>query len=181
MIHTAVYHPQTNGKLERGFRDDMRDFYKQRTPWLFEPLRHDLPDYIHYRNYVRGHCALGGKPSITRLNEEHSRAASSDVLDRLESFARYEIGRRILSASGSFRLFNRDAYVDAALARQEVIFFETLEGLEARVDGQGVALLRDYRTYRQKAVGLYNQHEIPPVLIFEPLPTVGSPRIAVAC
>lgn len=60
LIHTAVYHPQTNGKLERGFRDDMRDFYKQHTPWLFESLRRDLPDYVHYRNYVRGHRALGG-------------------------------------------------------------------------------------------------------------------------
>ena len=180
LIHTAIYHPQTNGKLERGFRDDMRDFYKQHTPWLFEPLRRDLPDYVHYRNYVRGHRALGGKPSITRLNEEHSRAASPDVLERLESFASQEIGRRMLSASGSFRLFNRDAHVDAALARQEVIFFETLEGLEARVDGQGVAVLRDYRTYRQKAVGFYSQQEIPTVLRFEPLPSVESPRIAVA-
>ena len=102
------------------------------------------------------------------------------MLDRLESFASYEIGRRILSASGSFRLFNRDAHVDAALARQEVIFFETLEGLEARVGGQGVAILRDYRTYKQKAVRFCSQHEIPKVLRFEPLPPVRSPRIAVA-
>src|SRR5208282_4581731 len=53
LIHTAVYHPQTNGKLERAFRDDMRDYYKQHTPWLFEPLRRELPAYVHYRNYVR--------------------------------------------------------------------------------------------------------------------------------
>jgi len=29
LIHAAVNHPQTNGKLERAFRDDMRDFYEQ--------------------------------------------------------------------------------------------------------------------------------------------------------
>ncbi len=85
----------------------------------------------------------------------------------------------MLSDSGSFRLFKRDAHVDAALAKEEVILFETLEGLEARVDGQGVAVLRDYRTYRQKAVGFYSQHEIPTVLRFDPLPSVGSPRITV--
>lgn len=86
----------------------------------------------HLCNSVRGHRALGDKPSITRINEEHSCAASPDVLDRLESFASQEIGRRMLPDSGSFRLFKWDAHVDAALAKQEVIFFETLEGLEAR-------------------------------------------------
>jgi transposase InsO family protein len=63
LIHSAVNHPQTNGKLERAFRDDMRDFYRQHTPWLLEPLRRDLPAYIHYRNYVRGHHAFGDKDS----------------------------------------------------------------------------------------------------------------------
>ncbi|SPF38529.1 hypothetical protein SBDP1_200013 [Syntrophobacter sp. SbD1] len=175
LIHTAVNHPQTNGKLERAFRDDMRDYYKQHTPWLFEPLRRELPTYVHYRNYVRGHSALGGKPSITRLNEEHSRAACSDVLDHLESFASYEIGRRTLSAAGSFRMFNREAYVGAMLANTEAIFFESLEGLEARVDGQSIAILRDYRAYRH--LSWYELGKLPPVLNFEPC---GSPRIAVA-
>jgi transposase InsO family protein len=178
LIHTAVYHPQTNGKLERAYRDDMRDYYKQRTPWLFEPLRRDLPAYVHYRNYVRGHRALGGKPSITRLNEEHSRAASSDVLDQLESYACHEVGRRTLSAAGSFRMFNREAHVDATLANREVIFFESLEGLEARVDGQSVAVLRDYRTYTH--IPWWQREELPPILNFEPCNPVGSPRIAVA-
>lgn len=178
LIHTAVNHPQTNGKLERAFRDDMRDFYKQHRPWLFEPLRRELPTYVHYRNYVRGHRALGGKPSITRLNEEHSRAACPDVLDHLESFACYEIERRTLSATGGFRMFNREAHAEAALANKEVIFFESLEGLEARIDGQGVAVLRDYRTYRH--MSWYELRKLPPVLNFEPCATFESPRIAVA-
>ena len=178
LIHTAVNHPQTNGKLERAFRDDMRDFYKQHRPWLFEPLRRELPTYVHYRNYVRGHRTLGGKPSITRLNEEHSRAACPDVFDHLESYACYEIERRTLSATGGFRMFNREAHVDAALANKEVIFFENLEGLEARIDGQGVAVLRDYRTYRH--MSWYDLRKLPPVLNFEPCATFESPRIAVA-
>jgi len=57
---SAVNHPQTNGKLERAFRDDMRDFYRQHTPWLLEPLRRDLPAYVHYRNHVRGHQYRAG-------------------------------------------------------------------------------------------------------------------------
>ena len=81
------------------------------------------------------------------------------MLDYLESYARYEIGSRILSASGSLRMFNRDVYVDETLAKREVVFSESLNGLEARIDNQCVAVLRDYRTYRQM-VG-YRQSELP--------------------
>jgi transposase InsO family protein len=53
LIHASVNHPQTNGKLERAFRDDMRDFYCQYDSWQFDRLRRDLPGYVHYRNHVR--------------------------------------------------------------------------------------------------------------------------------
>jgi transposase InsO family protein len=62
LIHSAVNHPQTNGKRERAFRDDMRDFYRQYDEWILEPLRRDLPSYVHYRNYIRGHRALLTRP-----------------------------------------------------------------------------------------------------------------------
>jgi transposase InsO family protein len=58
LIHSAVRHPQTNGKLERAFQDDMRDFYRQYEVWLLDHLRHDLRSYVHYRNYIRGHRAF---------------------------------------------------------------------------------------------------------------------------
>ncbi len=165
LTHTAVRHPQTNGKLERAFRDDMRDFYQHYDAWLLEPLRRDLPAYIHYRNYVRGHWALRGQPAITRLREQH-RMAVPWVLDRLESYAFYEVSRKVLPPSGCIRLFNREAYIDAALAGVEVTFFETLEGLEARVDGQCVGLLRGYRDMRQLYSWQWSQ--LPSVLYFEP-------------
>ena len=52
LIHSAVFHPQTNGKLERAFRDDMKDFYRQYDAWILAPLRRDLPGYVHYRNWL---------------------------------------------------------------------------------------------------------------------------------
>ena len=140
LIHTAVYHPQTNGKLKRAFRDDMRDFYRQYDEWLLAPLRRDLPAYVHYRNTIRGHYALGGKPSLTRLNETHGRTASQEVLDSLESRASYEVTRKRVSASGTIQLFGRDAQVGLMLANREVSFWESLEGLEARVDGTCITI-----------------------------------------
>jgi transposase InsO family protein len=125
LIHASVNHPQTNGKLERAFRDDMRDFYRQYSQWLFAPLQRDLPAYVHYRNY---HPVMGGKPSITRLNEVHERTASQDVLDSLESQASYEVARKVISATGTIRLFGRAAHVGTMLANTEVVCWESLEG-----------------------------------------------------
>lgn len=172
LIHAAVCHPQTNGKLERAFRDDMRDFYRQYDAWLLDVLRHDLPAYVRYRNHVRGHRALGGKPAITRLREQNYMALPA-VLDRLESYACYEVGRKTIPATGSIRLFGRDAYVGAAWASVEVTLVESLEGLEARLNGQCVAVLRDYRTFKQMTC--YRSHRLPPVLYFEPAVPVTCP------
>jgi hypothetical protein len=164
-------------ELERAFRDDMQEFYAQYETWLLEPLRRDLPAYIHYRDHVRGHRALGGQPAMTRLREQH-RMALPWVLDRLESYACYEVRRKVIPATGSIRLFGREAYLSVALANVEVTFWERLQGLEARVDEQCVAALRDYRTFQQMAV--YKWRQLPPVLYFEPYEWANCPRIAVA-
>jgi hypothetical protein len=74
------------------------------------------------------------------------------VLDCLESYARYEVGRKVIPATWGIGLFGREAYLRAALANVEVTFWESLEGLEARGDEQCVAVLRDYRTFKQMAV-----------------------------
>jgi hypothetical protein len=180
LIHAAVGHPQTNGKLERAFRDDMRDFYRQYPAWLLEPLQRALPAYVHYRNHIRGHRALSGQPSVTRLHEAHTQTAAPDVLATLESQASYECMRKVISSAGTIRLFGREAHVGTILAHTEVAFWESLEGLEARLDGQCVAVLREYRTYKQM-MG-YRQHQLPPALYFEPSVSDSSlrPRIAVA-
>jgi hypothetical protein len=37
LIHASVGHPQTNGKLERAFRDDMRTFISTMMPGYWSP------------------------------------------------------------------------------------------------------------------------------------------------
>jgi transposase InsO family protein len=178
LIHASVNHPQTNGKLERAFRDDMRDFYRQYDEWLFEPLQRDLPAYVHYRNTIRGHYALGGKPAITRLKKAHERTATQEVLDSLEGQASYEVARKVISSTGTMRLFGREAHVGMMLANTEVVFWESLEGLEARVDGTCITILRDYRTYLKMTSSRW--WDLPPFLSFEVYQPAMCPRIAVA-
>jgi Integrase core domain len=148
LIHSAVRHPQTNGKLERAFQDDMRDFYGQYDDWLLDHLRHDLPSYVQYRNGVRGHRALGGKPSITRL-QECTEKAPAYLLDRLESYAVYKIGRQKVNVDGSIRVLGRPAQLDGRLGGQEVTVYETLRGLEAEIQEGRWYLFPDYQRFRQ--------------------------------
>jgi hypothetical protein len=114
---------------------------------------------------------LGGKPAITRLNE-YTHLALPAVLERLESYACYEIGRKTIPATGSIRLFGRDAYL-GTMAGREVTFFESLEGLEARFNGE-CAVLKDYRTFKQMVMH-YRQRELPPAFYFEPYKAVIGP------
>jgi hypothetical protein len=177
LIHAAVHHPQTNGKLERAFRDDMKDFYRQYDEWMLEPLRRDLPGYIHYLNSVRGHRALGGQPSIMRLHE-HDRCAPQALLDHLERFAWHEVKRTVVDHYGYIPMFGRIAYVGTVWSGTEMTFVETLEGLEAHAEGQCMAIMRDYWKYRK--LPSWERRTIPPRLYFRPYERATCPRIAVA-
>jgi Integrase core domain len=144
LIHSSVNHPQTNGKLERAFRDDMNEFYRQRKKWIFNELRRELPAYVEYRNQVRGHYALQGKPSSMRLQEQNFFALLS-LLDRLESYAWCERGQKTVGEHGRVRLYGRAVYIDPRLNGQKIQIYETLEGMEAK-DAEGkFYLLKNYR------------------------------------
>ena len=178
LIHSSPHHPQTNGKLERAFRDDMPEFYGHYDTWDFDVLRRDLPAYVEYRNTVRGHWALGGQPALSRLDDQH-RMALPWVLDQLEAYARYEWGQRSVTEAGCLRLLSRHFYLDEALAGQRVTCYETLDGLEVYGADQQVYLLRDYRKWRIDYRHNYGR-AIPEDLRFEPHDPVECPRIAVA-
>jgi transposase InsO family protein len=148
LIHSAVRHPQTNGKLERAFQDDMRDFSRQYDEWLLDHLRHDMPSYVHYRNEIRGHRALGGKPSITRLQEQTEKAPV-DLLDQHERYASYKMGWQRVKVDGSIQVLGRNAQLDVAAHGQNVTMYETLRGLEVKTQEGRWYLFPDYQVFRQ--------------------------------
>ncbi len=107
-----------------------------------------LPKYVRYRNEIRGHYALGGKPSITRLAEQNWFALPS-VLERLESFARHTLGSTPVELNRRIRVLGRNGYIPKLRYRQRVSLIETLDGLEAETEDGRVYLLRNYRKFRQ--------------------------------
>jgi transposase InsO family protein len=177
LIHSSVRHPQTNGKLERVFRDDHREYYDQFNEWIFDELRQGLPEYVHYRNEVRGHYALKGKPSTTRLAEQNWFALPS-VLDSLEGYARHPLGSTKVDLSCCIRVLGRNGYIPKLRYGQRVSLIETLDGLEATTEDGRVYLLRNYR--RLKQVPSCHCDELPFCVHFEEYSEGHCPRIAVA-
>lgn len=177
LTHSAVGHPQTNGKLERAFRDDRREYYDRFDGWFFDELRHGLPEYVRYRNEVRGHYALGGKPSTIRLQEQHWFALPS-VLDRLESFGRHPLGVATAGLNGCIRVLGRNGFVPGLRYKEKVNMTETFDGLEAETEDRRVYLLLNYRKFRQ--VPSYRRDELPFCFDFEESKEGHCPRIAVA-
>src|SRR4029450_4248475 len=114
-------------------------------------------------------------PAITRLREQH-RMGLPGGLGQLESYACYEVGCKMIPATGCIRLFGRNASLGAVLANVEVTFWESLAGLEARINGQCVVVLREYRTFNKMPV--YRCNQLPPVLSFEPYEQKICPRSA---
>ncbi len=145
LIHSAVHHPQTNGKLERAFRDDMNEFYNRFDRWEFYSLKKKLPEYIKYRNEVRGHLALNGKPSAGRLKEQDFFALPS-ALNYLEMFAHCERAPKRVGTGGLMYFNQRKIYISPKLAGQKIKIFETLDGLEAEDENGKLYFLADYKT-----------------------------------
>lgn len=183
LIHTSVRHPQTNGKLERAFRDDRRDFYGLRKGWSAEALKQALPGYVHYRNYQRGHWALKGRPAITRLREQNW-IALPVLLDRLEEYVEHEIGRKTVDLNGYVRILTKPAYVGKRFKGAKVRFFETLNGLEIRKDNEVTGVIPDYYRYRRMGPGSgfggYSTMPIDHFVLKRSRNKEESPRIAVA-
>jgi hypothetical protein len=79
------------------------------------------------------------------------------VLEHLESYAWYELGRQVVEVNGCIRVLRRNAYIDVALRKVTVTVYETRSGLAVTIDGDSWYLLQEYRTFRQRA-GIFHSY-----------------------
>lgn len=131
-------------------------------------LRRELPAYVYYRNHIRGHHALGGKPAMTRLEEQHFFALPS-ILVRLESFARIEQATQRTSLNCCFRVLGRNGYVPGVGSGARVYLAETIDGLEARLEDGNRFLLRDYQKWKRTLGSYSGRQALPLSFEFEPM------------
>jgi hypothetical protein len=114
---------------------------------------------------------------MTRL-QEHTERAPAHILDNLESYASYQMGRQMVRMDGSIRVLGRSAQLDGRLYGQEVTIYETLQGMEVKTQEGRWYLFPDYRLFRQlKCTAPWN---MPDGFAFERQQGYYCPRIAVA-
>jgi hypothetical protein len=81
--------------------------------------------------------------------QEPTENAPAHLLDQLERYATYEVGRQTVKMDGSIRVLGRSAQLDVRACGQEVTMYETLRGLEAKTEEGRWYLFPDYQLFRQ--------------------------------
>lgn len=142
-VPTKVKNPQGNGKKERAHKDDRRDFWRKTKDENLNCLRKKFKDYLHWRNNKKGHWALKGKPSITRL-QENKKAIRTFTREELEILAKARVGDRLVRAGGMIFFNSQFLYTDERLVGFKVELWETLNGLEIRYKDKVFDTIEDY-------------------------------------
>jgi len=151
LIHSTIEQPNTNGKKERAHRDDKRDFWKKINSNSVDYIQKKNNEYVKWRNTAKGHWALKGKPSITRLNE-NKKPIMNYTREYLESLAEAKLDERIVK-SGGLVVYEKEAYwTKKSLNGQKIEIWQTLKGLEIRKDGIAYGVVEDYWKKMSKKV-----------------------------
>ena len=143
LIHSTVNQPNTNGKKERAHRDDKRDFWSEIKSDNLTYIKKKNEEYVEWRNTKKGHWALKGKPSITRL-EENKKPECKLTKNYLESLAQVKIATRKVREGGMVFVPKGVRFIGRGYAGKEVELWETLNGLEIRHKGDVCGVIEDY-------------------------------------
>ncbi len=148
-IPTLVQNPKGNGKKERGHKDDRRDFWKKNRSKNVKYLQKKFEKYLKWRNEKKGHFALKGKPSMTRL-QENKKPPRRFTRKQLENLAKVKIAERIVKPLGVVYLLNKIYHVDPKLEGQRIELWETVKGLEVRKEDKLFHLIENYWERKSK-------------------------------
>jgi hypothetical protein len=143
LIHSTVNQPNTNGKKERAHRDDKRDFWSEIKSANIDYIKKKNEEYVEWRNTKKGHWALKGKPSITRL-KENKKPLVAFTKEYLESLAQVKIATRRVREGGLIFIPKGSRFVEKKYTGKTVELWETLNGLEIIYRENVIDIIEDY-------------------------------------
>jgi hypothetical protein len=91
--------------------------------------------------------------------------ARPPILDQLERYAWYEMGRQVVAFNGCIWVLGRNGYLEGTRWGEEVTVYEVLQGLEVMTAGHRWNLLRNYRAFRNQQ--FHARESLPFSFIFD--------------
>jgi len=130
-VPTEVENPQGNGKKERAHRQDREYFYRKYNFQTIEGVEQAIPDYLEFRNKVKGQWARYGKTADTAIKEYVPRKLTDDELEEIIKELYFKKKDRIVKKDGKVRFKGRMYHISNKLKGATVEMRITLKGIEA--------------------------------------------------
>ena len=138
-IHGRIYHPQTQGKVERFHGTAKLELGASLVQESCEAVRPLLHDFVERYNWVRPHDALGGKAPGSRYQPFPRK--------RPDKFPEHQIPegalRRKVDGSGKFWYKNREYNIGNGLDHQTIAIQEDLLGMRVFFAGFPLAYIHE--------------------------------------
>ena len=130
-ISTKVENPKGNGKKERAHRQDRDYWYRKHEFQTLQEVEASIPDYLHFRNEVKGQWARYGKTAFEALQEGVAQKLTDAELERVIRDLYFEKGDRVVKADGKVRYKGRKYHLSKCLRGVVLEMRLTLKGIEA--------------------------------------------------
>lgn len=133
-VPTKIENPQGNGKKERAHRQDREYFYRKYNFQIIEEVEQAIPEYLEFKNKVKGQWARYGKTASESLKEAEPRKMSNDELKKIINELYFEKKNRTVKNDGKVRFKGKRYHISKKLRGAVIEMKVTLRGIEAWYD-----------------------------------------------
>lgn len=152
-VPTKVENPEGNGKKEKAHSQDRKYFYEKHGFKTIEGVEQAIPDYLNFRNNVKGQWARYGETASEALKEAEPRKMSDDELEEIIRELYFEKKDRIVKKDGKVRFKGKTYHISKKLKGNTVEMRVTLKGIEAWADGKQIKRWKYWEHVSNIAVG----------------------------
>jgi len=134
-VPTEVENPGGNGKKERAHSQDRKYFYEKYQFQDIESVEKVIPEYIKFRNELKGQWARYGQTSSSVLKDAEAKPLTDYELERIIQELYFEKVQRVVKQDGKVKFENKWYHVSGSLSGETVEVRVTLRGVEVWHNG----------------------------------------------
>jgi hypothetical protein len=129
-VPTEVENPKGNGKKERAHSQDRKYFYEKYQFEDIECIKEAIPEYVRFRNELKGQWARYGEPASSVLKEAEAKPLTYEELERVIRELYFEKVKRIVRQNGKVKFEGKWYHVGKKMSGETVEVKITLRGVK---------------------------------------------------